>query len=607
MKKMKQPCPISWLIAAATAVCAIFPLSAVGYLSPLAVVADREGAHLYVAERTAGQVAVVGLEEKRVIRTIALDVPVEALIAAPDGRTVYAAYGEGSGRVAAIDTRDGTVTATLKVGHSPAALAVSPDGTTLYVCDRFRNQVLVVDVVSQKIASTLRVAREPVACALTPDGKYLFVANHLPVGGADSDYVSAVVSVIDTVSGEVLQPIVLPNGSTCLRGLCISPDGQHVYVTHALARYHLPTTQLERGWMSTSAITVIDALGRRLVNTVLLDDVDLGAANPWGVSCSPDGRRICVAVAGTHEVQVIDRQGLTSKLDGLDETEAANVPNQLAFLVGLKRRLKLEGNGPRGLAVVGTKVYVAEYFTDTIGMVDTDPAAPGGAESLALGPKAADSLVRRGERFFNDASLCFQKWQSCATCHPDGRADGLNWDLLNDGMGNPKQAKSLLLAHETPPAMITGVRARAEVGVRAGMRYIQFAVRPEEDAEALDAYLKAMKPVPSPYLEDGKPSPAARRGERVFAAAGCAQCHSGPLFTDQKMHALGLGTGRDRARAFDTPTLVEIWRTAPYMHDGRCASMREVITSDNTDDAHGVTSTLSEQDMTDLEAFILSR
>ena len=33
--------------------------------------------------------------------------------------------------------------------------------------------------------------------------------------------------------------------------------------------------------------------------------------------------------------------------------------------------------------------------------------------------------VRKGEQYFNDATLCFQKWQSCASCHPDARADGL--------------------------------------------------------------------------------------------------------------------------------------------------------------------------------------
>ena len=69
---------------------------------------------------------------------------------------------------------------------------------------------------------------------------------------------------------------------------------------------------------------------------------------------------------------------------------------------------------------------------------------------IDLGRRAEPSLARRGEQYFNDATLCYQQWQSCATCHPDGRADALYWDLLNDGVGNTKNTKSLLMAALTP-------------------------------------------------------------------------------------------------------------------------------------------------------------
>ena len=98
--------------------------------------------------------------------------------------------------------------------------------------------------------------------------------------------------------------------------------------------------------------------------------------------------------------------------------------------------------------------------------------------------------VRLGEIYFNDATYCFQGWQSCNGCHPDNaRTDGLNWDLLNDGMGNPKNCKSLLLAHETPPALITGIRPTAEIAVRAGFTHIQFTQIEEGQAKAVDKYL----------------------------------------------------------------------------------------------------------------------
>ena len=128
------------------------------------------------------------------------------------------------------------------------------------------------------------------------------------------------------------------------------------------------------------------------------------------------------------------------------------------------------------------------------------------------------SAVRRGEMLFNDATLSFQGWQSCASCHSDdARVDGLNWDLLNDGLGNPKNTKSLVWAHRTPPAMSTGVRDDAAAAVRSGLSHILFAVPSDDVATALDCYLRSLEPLPSPRLVDGQLSPAARRGEALVS------------------------------------------------------------------------------------------
>jgi cytochrome c peroxidase len=58
---------------------------------------------------------------------------------------------------------------------------------------------------------------------------------------------------------------------------------------------------------------------------------------------------------------------------------------------------------------------------------------------------------------------------------------------------------------------------------------------------------------------------------------------------------------------FDTPTIIENWRTAPYLHDGRAATMREVLTTYNPEDKHGITSNLSDQDIDDLVEYVLSQ
>ena len=125
--------------------------------------------------------------------------------------------------------------------------------------------------------------------------------------------------------------------------------------------------------------------------------------------------------------------------------------------------------------------------------------------------------------------------------------------------------------------------------------------------EALNAYLKSLEPVPSPYLVDGQISATARRGERLFQTAGCAQCHAGPLYTDGLRHCVGTATEEEPRGRFDTPTLIELWRTAPYLHDGRAPAVRDVLTTFNPNNKHGHTSTLTENEISDLIEYILTR
>jgi cytochrome c peroxidase len=92
----------------------------------------------------------------------------------------------------------------------------------------------------------------------------------------------------------------------------------------------------------------------------------------------------------------------------------------------------------------------------------------------------------------------------------------------------------------------------------------------------------------------------------VYRKAGCGECHPPPLYTSLKPYDVGTGTAREAGEAFDTPTLVELWRTAPYLHDGRAATLEEVLTKFNPDDRHGKTSHLNEAQLDELIAFLLS-
>ena len=628
-KKTKLPSGISTIILILF-LTSNADLSGQDYLSPSALVADEQAGKLYIAQTTAKQVAVFEISTGTVIKTYSLPTEPSGLALSVEKSRLYVTCASPKGQVKVINLRTGKIINTLSTGHTPTAPVLSSNGKTLYVCNRFDNNVSVFDLASRKQITRIPVQREPVAATITPDGRFLFVNNHLPAGVANKGNVTSVISVIDTMNNEVLFTIELPNGSTALQEICISPDGRFAYAAHILARYTVPTTQLERGWINTNALSIIDVTNKELFETVLLDDVDYGAANPWAVGCTNDNKYICVTHAGTDELSIIDVPKMLDKIGkyhadeknnqsrttgqsnyggyGTRSTPTSNIPNELSFLYGIRQRVKLCGKGPRALAIIGENIYVAEYFSDSLTLVDINKTAGNKTTALSLGSSPKITQIRSGEMLFHDASLCFQHWQSCASCHPgEARVDALNWDLLNDGLGNPKNTKSLLLAHRTPPAMITGVRVNAEDAVRAGFRHILFAVRPEEEVNSIDEYLKSLKPVPGPYLVKGKLSASAKRGQKIFNKAGCISCHKGTLHTDLKQYNVGTGDGLDIDRKFDTPGLVEAWRTAPYLYDGRAATIEEVIKKYNPEDKHGKTSNLTDKEINDLANFVLSQ
>jgi len=122
-------------------------------------------------------------------------------------------------------------------------------------------------------------------------------------------------------------------------------------------------------------------------------------------------------------------------------------------------------------------------------------------------------------------------------------------------------------------------------------------VTAENLAKAIAAFERTVLSGNAPYdrfkAGDTKAlSEAAQRGMKVFFGKGhCSACHSGPNFSDFAFHNIGVGMDKpnpdlgryevtkklgDRG-AFKTPTLREIARTGPYMHDGSLATLEEVV------------------------------
>ena len=586
------------------------PLSAEQrYLSPSDIAVSQDGSVLYIACATANRIQLFDVETEKITSHFEVE-GVREFALSPDESRLFALCGEFKGRLVEIDTKSGKVVRSFPAGHTPMSPVVSPDGKTLFFCNRFSRadqpDVHAFDIASGKIRASARAIREPITMKLSKDGKFLWVVNHLPLMEANRDQVFASLNIYSSADLKSVATLDMPPGSFAIRGSALSNDGRYLFVSHTIGRFTVPTTHLDRGWINTSAVSIFDAIGRQYINTVLLDDTMQGAANPWGLTLTEDDAWLCVNASGTHEVIAVNMKEMFERIENAKVPE--EIVNNLAFLYDAKTRVKLEGEGARAIVVKGDFIYVPMYFSDSVNVIEMWDDGPGGAYALPLKEAAKPDLVRAGEMAFNDATFCYQHWQSCASCHPDVRSDGTNWDLLNDGIGNPKQSRSLLYTHKTSPVMITGTRGSAEIAITSGFSHIQFHQVTQERDDSVNEYLKSVEPIPSPYLtKDGSLTDSAERGKRVFnGKAKCVKCHMPPYYGDRTKYSFGLGSDGDRDREFATPILIECWRTAPYMYDGRALSIKDVITVDNKNNLHGHTQDLAEQEVEDLAEYVKS-
>lgn len=562
-----------------------------GPLFPTGISLDQDG-RMVISEKGRRRVAVYSNDGMSLLKSYEMaDVPTGVLCA---GDKIFVTTFQAKGMLHILNGGDGAEIACIETGSGACSPVVDERKGMVYVCNQFQNTVSEINLKTMQLTRTAQVLREPCAAVVSKDGRYLYVANFLPAQRADVEHVSACVSVIDLSTFTKVKDISLANGSNALHGICTTPDGKYVYVVHNLGRYTVPTSQLHQGWMNTSAFSIIDTQRQEYLGTVLTDDPERGAAGIWNIACDKDN--VYIAHSGTHEISVIKHEEMMERFLACPDKSALEY--DLRFMYGIRERIALEGNGPRAMCLSDNKLYVTTYFADILNVVDVDG---GQLVTVDMNPGRVESDVHKGEKYFNDASHCFQGWQSCNGCHPgDGRADGMNWDLMNDGVGNPKNCKSMLYSHVTPPSMISGIRASSGMAVRAGFKFIQFYDVSEEDARCVDAYLMSLEPVPSPYLVDGELSEKAKHGMKVYKELKCDDCHGGIYYTDQKMYRIGEDI--EFEKGWDTPTLREVWRTAPYLFDGRAATMQEVFEVHR----HGIDKKVSKKDMEALTEYVNS-
>jgi len=209
-----------------------------------------------------------------------------------------------------------------------------------------------------------------------------------------------------------------------------------------------------------------------------------------------------------------------------------------------------------------------------------------------------------GRRLFNDPRLSRDGSIACASCHKaerafsDGRAIAVGVfgrmgrrnapAIVNRGYGRAffwdarvqTLEEQVLKPIEDPNEMDLPIN---EAAVRVGLSL-------DDLSHALASYVRSILSGDSPFdrfLNGDRTALTVEQqaGLQIFRGKGnCTACHVGPNLSDERLHNTGVawregvlsdpGGGNG---AFKTPTLREIARTGPYMHDGSISALDDVV------------------------------
>jgi cytochrome c peroxidase len=221
------------------------------------------------------------------------------------------------------------------------------------------------------------------------------------------------------------------------------------------------------------------------------------------------------------------------------------------------------------------------------------------AAEAASTARPAAALAAEGRRLFRSTQMA-KAGESCQSCHVEGGGANaaLGTILHPQAQGDfkgPRDVPSLWGVADTAPYGWDGREPSLDGFVVGTIRNhfktgeTQPVATTAKQTAALVAYLRTLAP-PVSRFDQGTLSAAALRGEELFQGkAGCIECHGGPLLTDALQHPTlvpkvnGTDTDPGAVRpgiapgAFDTPHLRDVRNTAPYMHNGRLKTLREVI------------------------------
>jgi DNA-binding beta-propeller fold protein YncE len=532
----------------------------------------------------------------------------------------------------------------------PIAMALTLDGSSVLVSSGWGRRLTALDVQSLTHRYEVKLPREPRAVVVSDDGKTAFV----------SHAVGSVMSTVDLGGTHATQTIALKGPNPALtaqvRDLTKTVEMMKKVRAPAFDAQNKVFTELQKraqeGRESCQGFAL--AKSSSVPNRIFGPQVMVDPGNPEqraggygdGIPEVPAvavideaGRKpleasLSVAASSPHFVKPSGKLGGGQDPECLLPRAAAIDPNTQSLFVtcfgtdsvieydataavptAMRRHEWTVGSGPTGIAIDPDRhqAVVFSQFDRSMSTISlratselVDDKGKGDAEvqRMALTPIAALDPQRMMGRMLFHASgdnRIAHDGRACASCHPDGRDDAITW-ATPDG---PR--RSIMLAGRvktTPPYSWAGNANTIQVHLQSTFKRLRGQGLKAGEVDALVAYITSLPPPPS----TGTTADAKKlaRGKDIFqsADAACATCHSGNTLTDGAQHDVVSAKEIDEQKEFNTPSLHLVGGTGPYFHDGRYATLHDLLKQ--TSGTMGKTSHLSPADLDALETYVES-
>jgi DNA-binding beta-propeller fold protein YncE len=566
---------------------------------------------------------------------------------------------EDNGGVAVVDpaAKSGRQ-AFIPTGSRPARLIIR--GGSVYVSNRQSRTVSQIELSSQKVTRTFQTGAEPIGLDTSEDGATLIVSNamsgtlqafetgsdHEKWTTAINDEVHALtvlpkgriyapsfargtMHVLDLASGKELSTIDLSEPESARIGLRQMSAVEAVAMGEEAGRIYLPYASLTsapldgttNGFYAHSSSATGLAPAALSFATVQFDkdtvlhatDSDQKFLPPFiaAVSNTPlvGPRAIAVAPAGA-QVFVVNQFSNNVAIFSTTR-EGPNTSQGLISTVAV-------GAGPTGIALArdDSAAYVYNALDHSISVLRSKNDAIVVAATIGnIAEQTLSKEQQNGRALFYSAADSRLSAQAsggiaCATCHPDGRQDGHTWTFPEGVRNTPAlvgRHLEKMAPYDSDGQMTTHQDFARVITDRMGGTGISAS-----DLDDIFAWLEAEPAPDNPNHVENALTADQHAGRILFLTkAGCAACHSGADFTDNMPSEVGTsftsialdGSGAARAWPPKTPSLLGVFASPPYLHNGKALTLEDVVRK-NGAGLHGTTSGLSDDEVKQLLAFL---